>query len=279
MRANRIHALAAAAIAACSLAFAPGATAALFEDDEARRAILDLRQKMEQQRLANERLFAQQADEIAQMRRSMLELQRQIETLRADLARQTGQNEQLARDISELQRRQRDLVQGIDDRLRKVEPSKVQVDGREFIADPKESTDFEAALATFRKGEFAAAQAAFGDFNKRYPQSGFRPTALFAFTEFLKKYPGSGYKPTALFWLGNAQYANRDYRGAIANFRELLKTAPDHPRAPEALLSIANCQIELKETAGARRTLDELVKTYPQSEAAVAAKERLSKLR
>ena len=84
---------------------------------------------------------------------------------------------------------------------------------------------------------------------------------------------------TALFWLGNSQYANRDYRGAIANFRELLATAPDHPRAPESLLSIANCQIELKDSAGARRTLDQLVKTYPQSEAAGAAKERLSRLR
>lgn len=45
------------------------------------------------------------------------------------------------------------------------------------------------------------------------------------------------------------------------------------------MLSIANCQIELKDTAGARRTLDELVKAYPQSEAAVAAKERLARFR
>jgi TolA-binding protein len=59
----------------------------------------------------------------------------------------------------------------------------------------------------------------------------------------------------------------------------LLTASPDHPRAPEAVLSIANCQIELKDTAGARRSLDELVKAYPQSEAAVAAKERLTRLR
>ncbi|HXE47881.1 MAG TPA: tol-pal system protein YbgF, partial [Ramlibacter sp.] len=100
-----------------------------------------------------------------------------------------------------------------------------------------------------------------------------------AFTEFIKRYPQSGFKSTALFWLGNAQYANRDYRGAIVNFRAMLTQAPDHPRAAEAVLSIANCQIELKDNAGARRTLDELIKTYPQSEAAVAAKERLTKFR
>jgi tol-pal system protein YbgF len=244
-----------AGLAALCLGAAGGASAALFEDDEARRAILDLRQRLEVQRLTDER----QAEELGQLRRSLLELQAQIELLRQDIARMTGQNEQLLRETADLQRRQKDIVQGVDERLRKMEPAKVSVDGREFIADPTESRDFEAALATFRKGDFLAAQAMFADFIKRYPQSGF--------------------KSTALFWLGNAQYANRDYRGAITNFRALLQSAPDHPRAPEAVLSIANCQIELKDTAGARRTLDELVKTYPQSEAAGAAKERLARLR
>ena len=165
----------------------------------------------------------------------------------------------MARDLAEIQRRQKDIATGVDERLRKFEPSKVSVDGREFVADPAEQQAFETALATFRKGEFVAAQSAFADFAKRYP--------------------GSGYRPSALFWLGNAQYANRDYRGAIANFRSLLQQAPDHPRAPEAVLSIANCQIELKDNAGAKRTLDDLVKAYPQSEAALAARERLARLR
>ena len=81
------------------------------------------------------------------------------------------------------------------------------------------------------------------------------------------------------FWLGNAQYATRDYKDAIQNFRALLAAAPQHARAPEAALSIANCQIELKETRGARKTLEDLMRAYPQSEAAVAAKERLSRLK
>ena len=251
-------ALGAGAAALCLLGALP-ASAALFEDDEARRAILELRQRVEAQRLAGERDAEAQRQEISQLRRSLLELQTQIETLRGEIARMHGQNEQLLREVADLQRRQKDIAIGVEERLRKVEPSKVSVDGKEFIADPTEARDFEAALAIFRKGEFPQAQAAFADFIRRYPQSGFRPTAL--------------------FWLGNAQYANRDYRGAIGNFRALLAQAPDHPRAAEALLSIANCQIELKETAGARRTLDELVKSYPQSEAAVAARERLSKIR
>jgi tol-pal system protein YbgF len=247
-----------AALAAAAMLFTATAQAALFEDDEARRAILEVRQRVEQQRVQIEEL-RRANEENASLRRSLLELQGQIEALRAELARSRGTDEQIARDLAEVQQRQRDIAQGVDDRLRKFEPVKVTVDGREFAADPAEQRDFEAALAAFRKGDFPAAQA--------------------AFAEFARKYPSSGYKPTALFWLGNAQYANRDYRGAIANFRALLQQAPDHPRAPEAVLSIANCQIELKDNASARRTLDDLVKAYPQSEAASAARERLARLR
>ena len=250
--------LLAAALAAASLASLP-AHAGLFEDEDARKAILELRQRVESQRQGNAMEVQRLQEENATLRRSLLELQRQIEDMKGDVARLRGADETLLRDLAEIQRRQKDIATGVEERFRKFEPVKIQVDGREFTAEPTEQRDFEAALATFRKGEFVAAQSAFSEFVRRYPQS--------------------GYRPTALFWLGNAQYANRDYKGAIANFRALLAQAPDHPRAPEAVLSIANCQIELKDNPGARRTLDELVKAYPQSEAAVAAKERLARVR
>jgi tol-pal system protein YbgF len=241
-----------AAVAAALLCASLGAQAALFEDDEARRAILDLRQRVEAMRLQTEQ---RQSEESAQLRRSLLDLQTQIEQMRGDLARMTGQNEQLTKTITELQQRQTD----IDGRLKKNEPTKVSVDGREFTADPKEKADFDAALGVFRGGQFAQAQTAFAEFVKRYPQS--------------------GYNASALFWLGNAQYATRNYNEAIANFRSMLSLAPDHAKAPEAVLSIANCQIELKDTRAARRTLEDLTKAYPQSEAAQAGRERLSRLR
>ncbi|HYF19326.1 MAG TPA: tol-pal system protein YbgF [Ramlibacter sp.] len=241
-------------------------------DDEARRAILDLRQRLDAQRQFSERQMAEiqslrrAVEETDQLRRGILELSNQIESLRTELARMRGQDEQLARDIAEVQRRQRDLAQAItqssqtvEERLKRFEPAKVQVDGLEFTADPAEQREFDAALAVFRRGDFPAAQTAFDNFLRRWPQS--------------------GYRPSALFWLGNAQYAVRDYRTALANFRALIQQAPDHPRAPEAVLSIANCQIELKDNAAARRTLDDLVKAYPQSEAAVAARERLARFR
>lgn len=253
-------AFSAVVLAVSALAASPAH--ALFEDDEARRAILELRQRVDTQRAQSERQaedLRRATEDNAQLRRSLLELQGQIEALRGELARLRGQDEQLAREIADLQRQQKDAAQGMEERLRRFEPTKVTVDGLEFTADPSEQRDFEAALAVFRKGDFAGAQA--------------------AFTEFLRRHAQSGYRPSALFWLGNAQYATRDYKGAIGNFRALLAQWPDHPRAPESVLSIANCQIELKEMAGARKTLDDLVKAYPQSEAAAAARERLARLR
>ncbi len=231
------------------------AHAALFDDDEARRAILDLRQRFEASQLELRRT----ADDNIQLRRSLLELSNQLELLRSEVAKLRGQDELLARDVAEIQRRQKDLTQGVDERMRKFEPSKISVDGQEFVASPGETRDFEAALAVLRKGDFATAQVAFLDFINRNPQS--------------------GYRPSAVFWLGNAQYALRNYRDAVANFKGLLTLAPDHARAPEAALSIANCQIELKDTKSARKTLEDLIKVYPQSEAASVAKERLSRLK
>lgn len=228
------------------------AQAALFEDDEARRAILDLRQRVEQ---TNKSL----SDENAQLRRSLLDLQSQIESLRSDVSQSRGAQERLVRDVSEIQQRQKDVAAGVDERLRKFEPVKVSLDGREFLAEPAEKRDYEAAMDIFRKGDFVAAQ-----------------TAL---VQFLQRNGKSGYAPSALFWLGNAQYANKSYKDSMANFQQMLNVAPGHARAPEAMLAISNVQIELKDLKGARKSLDDLIKTYPSSEAAITARERLARLR
>src|SRR4051812_34515464 len=106
-----------------TLVSVPAAHAGLFDDDEARRAILDIRQKQEQsdarakaQADANARL----TEQIEQLRRSLLDLNGQLESLRGDLAKLRGQDEQLTRDVAELQRAQKDLQQGVDDRVRRL---------------------------------------------------------------------------------------------------------------------------------------------------------------
>lgn len=246
---------------------------ALFEDDEARKAILDLRARVAQNDeqhkariaelgAANERLAAangQLSEQLTALRRSLLDLNNQLELMRADIARLRGADEQTQRELADLQKRQKDLGQSLDDRMRKLEPVRVSLDGREFNAEPDERKAYDDAVALLRGG----------DFDKAAP----------ALAAFLRRYPVSGYAESARFWLGNAQYARRDYKEAIANFRAFATAAPEHPRAPEALLGLANSQAEMKDTRAARKTIEDLIKAYPKSEAAQAGRERLASLK
>ncbi len=222
---------------AAAVLVSASAQAGLFEDDEARRAILELR------------------EEVKRFQGALINQQNEFEALRAEMARLRGEKEELTVQL----RRQQEATQGVDDRLKRFEPTTVKVDGVEFVADPTETKAYEDALAIFRKGEFGAASTAFNDFIKRNPKS--------------------GYVVPSLFWLGNAQYANRSYANAITNFNTLLSKAPNHIRAADSMLSVANCQLELKDIKAAKKTLDEVVKKYPHTEAAAAATERLAKLK
>jgi tol-pal system protein YbgF len=239
---------------------------AIFSDDDARKAILELRAKVTanddaaKARLAE--LAAGQAqllEQLAALRRSLLDLNNQIEALRAEQAQLRGSNEQLTREVAELQRRSRDVGQAIDDRLRKLEPVKVSLDGSDFLADPDEKRGHDEAMVTLRSGDFDRAG--------RQIQA------------FLVRWPASGYAPSLRFWLGNALYGKREYKEAMATFRSFVSASPNHPRAAEALLALANSQAESKDVRAARTTIDELLKTYPQSDAAQAGRDRLATLK
>ena len=262
MRGLRLMRLTLLALAA-GAAFMQPARAGLFEDDEARKAILELRAKIQ----ANDDAAKQRAeqlntlvqDQLQPLRRSMLELNSQIDGLRAEVAKLRGTNEQLARDLSDTQRKLVDQTQSVEARLKPLEPQKVALDGREFQVAPDERAQYVAAIGLVRRGDFAEAVA--------------------ALNAFLKRYPASGYTDSVRFWLGNAQYGKRDYKDAIATFKTFIAGNPDHPRAAEALLALANCQAELKDNKAARRSIEDLIKAYPGTEAAQAGKERLASLR
>lgn len=232
-----------------------GAQAGVFDDDEARRAILDLRQQrvqdIESQNAQIKALNAQ----VDVLKRSLLEMNATIEQLRSELAAFRGGSEVLQRDVAELQRKQRDAQTALDERVRKLEPQTITLDGKTFQADAEEKREFDEALGRLRAADFGAASASLQGFLRRYPQT--------------------GYRESAQYWLGNAYYGLRDYKDAIVAFKALVDGAPQHVRASEALLSIANCHTELKDNEAARRALEQLVKLYPQTEAAQAARDRL----
>lgn len=254
--------LVAVGVASLFGALSAPAQAGLFDDDEARKAIVAMRAQIDEQQRRNSELNEQ----VNTLRRSLLDLNSQLDQLRVELAQVRGQGEMggqsvqnVNRTIADLQRQQKDQLNALEERLRTLEPQRVSLDGREITVKPEEKQAYDAAVNTLRNSDFAGAIAAFQSFRSRYPSS-----------------PYGGH---VLYWLGNAQYGKGDLKAAMTSFRMLVETAPDHPRAPEALLSIANCQAELKDTKAARTTLNNLLKAYPDSEAAKAGRERLALLK
>ena len=253
MKSSRKSAIAAAFLAAFS--YAPlQAHAGLFEDDEARRAVLDVRTKLESlQRDLNVRLDSK-AD-----KSGTLDMVNQNEQLRLDVAKLRGQVELLTNELANAQQRQRDFYVDLDSRLRKLEPQKVTVDGKEADVDPSEQKTYDAAQAMYKSGDYKNAGAGFSD--------------------FLRRFPSSGYAPSAQYLLGTTYYAQRDYRNAITAQQAVVKNYPDSPKAADALLNIASCYVELKDKPAAKKTLTSLVEKYPDSPAAQTAKERLASLK
>ncbi|MES2129990.1 MAG: tol-pal system protein YbgF [Pseudomonadota bacterium] len=237
-----------------ALALPLRASAGLLDDDEARKAILELRAKVDNiVRELNTRIDTKADKTIS------LDLVNQHEQAMAEIAKLRGQIEVLANDIANTQKRQKDFYVDLDARLRKLEPHEVTIDGKKAAVDPAEQKAYDAALLLFKAGDYANAAASLGEFVRRYPES--------------------GYAALAQYYLGNAYYAKLDFKNAIAAQQVVVSTYGDSAKAPDALLNIASCFTELKDKKNAKKTLQELVAKYPDSSAAQAAKDRLATMK
>jgi len=230
------------------------AYAGLFDDDEARKAISDLNNKLTAISGRLDDQVQSKADKSA-----LIEQLNQIDSLRQEIARLRGQLEVLGNDVSESQRRQKEFYVDLDNRLRKLEPQKVVLDGKEAQVDLTEQKSYETALAVFQSGDYAGAAS--------------------SLNTFVQIYPHSIYVPAAQYSLGTAYYALKDYKNAVTTFQALLKASPDSPKAPDAMLNIATCYSEQKDKVLAKKWLQNLRTVYPDSAAAKTAADRLNSLK
>ncbi len=214
---------------------------ALFEDSEARKVIVDLRAQ----------LTASQ--------KAQLEMQGRLEELNQETAKLRGRSEMLEKQVEELTAQQKSFYQDLNDRMKKFEPQVMEIEGVQGKVQPGEKEAYEAALKAFQDG------------NLKKADSGFQ--------SFVKKYPNSPYWPLAQFWLGNSEYAQKDYKSAIATLQSMIKRYPLHGRIPDAQLTLANSQIESGQKPAGKKTLEALIAKYPESEAADLAKQALKRLK
>ena len=249
----------AALVAVLLCAAGPVAHAALFDDEQARARIEALRKQTAATQQAVDERLAKIETEVRD-RRALVDLASQIDALKADLARMRGQIEVLLNQSETSEKRQKDLYLDIDTRLRKLEKAQEGAAGDKPAADAgitaPETKAYEAALNQFKLGNY--------------------PLAISAFQGFMVTYPASKLAPSAQYWVGNAHYAQRDFKQAIAAQQRVIVQWPDDPKAPDALLNIASSQEAGGDRRAAQKTLEALVSKYPASPAAASARQRLS---
>lgn len=213
---------------------------ALFGDDQARQAVLELRQELDEQRRAN-------TEAEAAMRRSILDISAQSEQWRQELSTLRGEYEQLQHTLYLL-----------EERIKSFEPISIEQDGTTLLVSPPEKAAFDRSMALLLASDFKQAAA--------------------SYIQLLNQFPTTAYTASVLYWLGNAQYASQDVRAAINTHKRLVVQFPKHSRVPEAILSLGNAHLELGDDQSARTEWSHLVANHPNSEAASTARERLTQL-
>jgi len=208
---------------------------ALFSDDEARKAILDLRKSLAT---------------------TQLELQSQIDKLKAENAELRGKVEVLEKQGDDISSSQKTYYQDLDTRLGNFEPRTVTIEGVSGTVQPGEKKAYDDALKAFQAGNLKKADEGISAFSTKYPQSPFLPLVL--------------------YWSGNSKYANKNYAGAISQLQSLIKRYPNHPRVPAAMVTLGNSQLESGNKAAAKKTFSEIIAKYPDTDVAKDAQQLLA---
>ena len=275
--------------AALAATVAAPAYAGLFDDDEARRRIEQLRQELSQQGRDNEARIARLEESIRNI--GVVELVRQLDQMNAEMAKLRGQLEVLANENQQIQKRQRDFYLDLDSRLKRLEgvpagsPSTAPTSeaappasSAGSVPAPSTGAVQGAAPRTASREEQARELRAYDVASNLFRRNDFS-SAIDAFRAFLKDYPQSQLAPNAEYWIG-ISYANlKDYRSALATQEQLLAKHPQSSKAPDALLAIASIHAEQGDTGSARNTLEDIIARFPASDAAGKARTRLTTLR
>ena len=273
-----LHALAGCLIVAAAFVATP-AKAGLFDDDEARRRIENLRTELAQQGKENEVRIAKLEELIRNI--GVVELVRSLEQANAEIARLRGSLEVLTNENQQLQKRQRDFYLDLDSRMKRLEGTPAGAAPAAPASEPASPVAAPATASAPRvatKDEQAREVKAYDAASNLFRRNDFR-AAVDAFRTFLKDYPDSQLAANAGYWIG-ISYANlRDYRNALSAQQDILTRYPQSPKAPDAMLAIAAIQSEQGDNGSARNTLEDIIARYPGSEAAGKARTRLAALR
>jgi len=197
------------------------------------------------------------------------ELQKEMQILRGEVELQTHT-------LEGIKKRQRDLYVDIDRRLLKIERSGSSANNTPVV--PLNSTAKTTDTAKKSKYDVAQEQKAYQQAfdllrDLRYDKS------IISFRRFLKAYPDGRYAHIAQYWIGEANYAQRNFKEAINDYQVLIEHHPSSPKIAEAMLKISYSYYELKDLNKADLNLQRLIKTYPKSTEAGQGRNLLKQVR
>lgn len=187
-----------------------------FTDDEARRAILELRQQIRQMNEQSQQAKLLLADQIEMMRQEIAQLRGKIEKL--DWQSGQAQSQQSASPL---------------------------------ISDPQEQAAYEAAMDLYRNGQYQEAASGFGTFIEAYPSSQqidevrfYEGSSLYATKRFsaaiqklqtlISNSPTSERAPDALMVIASSQVEMNDLASAQKTLQRIVKEYPNSPAAETA---------------------------------------------
>lgn len=275
-----------AALIALGLAVSTVSHAALFDDTEARKRILELENKQTSDHDAQQKAITdltrtqQSLDRRVQSLealingKGLLDMQNQLEQIRQDVAQLKGDLEVVTHQLEDMRTKQSASYTDLDTRVRKLETLAQSVtSGQMPVASSGSNggaTDVKADVSQQESSAFAEAES--------LNQAGKYKEAFNAYDAFLKNHAASKLAPDALYGMGYTQFALKSYKSSAATQQKFLDSYATHALAPNAMLNLANSQIQLGQIPAAKKTLKDLVATYPSAEVTPSAQKRLKVL-
>ncbi len=229
--------------------------------------------------------------------RAMLEMIQQVDQISEDVNLLRGEIEVQGNDVVDIKKRQRELYQDIDRRLRDLESRAVsQTPATQVTVPPASAPAVEPAgsaaqvpslapassaavvaaapVTATQAGEKEAYQAAFDTLKEgRYKE------AKVEFQAFLDKYPNGSFSGNAQYWLGEAHYVTRNFEQGIVEFEKVLNGFPGSNKVPDALLKLGYTYYELKQYPQSKTVLQDLRTRFPNETASRLATKRLDRIR
>jgi len=221
-------------------------------DNEARKAILELRGQL---REVNAQLAAQSSlmrEQNEQNIRARLQLADQIDRLQREVMQLRGDLEQASRPQLGAGGANRNAAGGA------AGAATGNAARSTTVADAQEQNAYDGAIDRYRNGQYQEASD--------------------ALAAFLMLYGHSTLAPSARFYLGSSLYAIKDFPAAITQLQTLVAQHPQSARAPDALLVIAGSQFELNDREASKVTLQRIITDYANTPAAETAARRLQLL-